>query len=262
LTQTWPAGQEEPASVTVHGDTQWVSTQTAPPRHDETPLPVHGAGFTAQTPREKLHAKPAGHETPDEQCGTQTPLTQASPETTHCDPSEQSCACGAQRPSTQNDPTEQSPSALQATGAEPASDASPPAVASTTTSGETTSPLDETSGGAPSSDHGPSPTLVSGPSGDAAVSAALPSPASNVGVVESSVAPASSVAEASDTHVATPPETLQIWPPGHPVTEQSDVGDVLATHWPPLHAMPPPQSVSLLHAHGTQRLEYDGSGQS
>jgi hypothetical protein len=75
---SWPAGQDEALSVTVHGETQCPSTQTVPPWQDEAPLPVHGPGLVAHTaPRAKLHWYPAGHDPSDEQWGTQTPLTHA-----------------------------------------------------------------------------------------------------------------------------------------------------------------------------------------
>jgi hypothetical protein len=159
----------------------------------------------------------------------------------------------------QNDPTAQSPSALQAAGAAPVSAASAPGEA---TSGDPASeaaslPPDEPSAG------GPSKLLVSGPSRDAAPSAmGIPtaSPASGVVAVASSAVLASSAT--SETHEATPAESLQTWFPGQPVDEQSEVGELLGTHWPPLHGMPPPQSLSLLQAQGTHRLEYAGSGQS
>jgi hypothetical protein len=118
----------------------------------------------------------------------------------------------------QDDPTEQSPSALQATGAAPASaavDASAAPSGEARTSGEATSEVtslpEEPSAGAPSTANGLSTLLASGPSRDGWLSTGVPvaSPPSVVDVdVASSPEPAS--ADARVTHDATPAETLQI----------------------------------------------------
>lgn len=53
LTHTWPAAQAVPPSAVLHGETQWPSTQVAPPWQVEAPAPEHGVGFRLQTPRVK-----------------------------------------------------------------------------------------------------------------------------------------------------------------------------------------------------------------
>ena len=77
LTQTCPAAHAGPESESEHGGTHWVSTQTVPPRQLDVPEPEHGAGFTLHTPRVRSHWLPVAHGVLAEQCGSQTPLTQA-----------------------------------------------------------------------------------------------------------------------------------------------------------------------------------------
>src|SRR5579872_3183577 len=99
LTQACPGAHAGPPSVSAQGGTQWVSTQTVPPRQLEAPDPVQGAGFTLHTPRVRSHWLPVGQGALAEQRGSHTPSTHAEPVTLHCEPSEQSCTCTVHCPS-------------------------------------------------------------------------------------------------------------------------------------------------------------------